>query len=126
MGSRRNCIAASFVAITAIACSSPSLSAGKTMADVMVDWPTMIGERLIIEKGYIILAQPDGAMLKSDAGRIFLSAPFKERDDMRYLLTYCTDVRPPKDKCSMRIEGTIAKSFGNEPDLKDVDLEPPK
>lgn len=123
MGCRRYRLAAALLTLIG---TSPVAAAEKTMADVMADWPTMIGQRLILEGAYVILAEPGIAMVDSSAGNILVWGPFKDREDVRYLLTYCTDVRPPKDRCTMYLEGTIMQSSGAEPQLKDVDFRPPK
>lgn len=88
--------------------------------DFIVDWQDYIGKEVIITGGAIALASNDNAMLSSDAGQVALSAPWPNREDLRYVLKYCSGVdRGPA--CRRPVGGTVVFNK-HMPELKGIRL----
>lgn len=88
--------------------------------DFIVDWQSYIGKEVVITGGAIALASNEDAMLSSEAGQVALSAPWPDREDLRYVLKYCSGVeRGPA--CRRPVAGTVVYNK-RMPELKGIRL----
>jgi len=91
------------------------------LLDFIVDWRGFIGRDVILQGGRIAMASNDTAFLHSDAGTIALIAPWTNREDLRYVLTYCRGMgRNPM--CQTTVSGTVTDYLGKMPALKGVSI----
>jgi hypothetical protein len=95
------------------------------MIDFAVDWQNYEGQWVIVTGGVVNFASIDGAMLYTSGVSIPIRPPFREREDLRYLLTHCTgvEINRPETKCAMEVFGRVGKlPYSNEPAIFDPDL----
>jgi hypothetical protein len=95
-------------------------------ADFLVDWQSMIGERVILRSVTVYGATPDYATAILEGQFFTVVQPWADRDDLRYLFRNCAKIIPDKAQCTMDVEGEVSNGFTGGLALKDVDFALPK
>lgn len=90
--------------------------------DFVVDWQTYVGKAVILTGGAVNFADSTSAVLFKPGAAIMLLAPYREKEDMRYILKNCAGVAPAA-LCAMEVSGVVdSKMIGDDPVLRDVDF----
>lgn len=76
--------------------------------DFMVDWPNLVGTKVIIRGGRVALAGDDVAFLIVPGGQIYLSPPWADREDLRYLFGHCSQALTESD-CNIDVAGIVER-----------------
>ena len=95
-------------------------------ADFLVDWKSMIGERVILRSVTVYGATEDYATAILEGQFFTIVQPWADRDDLRYLFRNCAKIIPDKAQCTMDVEGEVANGFTGGLALRDVDFALPK
>lgn len=90
--------------------------------DFMVEWPDLIGQKVIITRGRVIGASEQFMLLQLPGGNVHLMPPWRDRDDLRHLFQHCTGLLTGAE-CDAAVEGTVrANSVGGSPTIESVDF----
>jgi len=94
------------------------------VTDLIVDWPSLVGKRVVVLNGTIAGASADHALLKAPVGHIMLLPPWSSREDLRYLFRYCSVLLTDEHACQMTVIGDVNPSriSDQEPELDGVDF----
>lgn len=93
--------------------------------DFAVEWPHYVGTQVTVLNGRIVGASLELALLKVPGGFIALKGPWKDREDLRYLLTRCAGLLTDR-ACDLKVTGLVRKDeFADKPELTEVDFETP-
>jgi len=60
--------------------------------DLLVDWPKLMGRRVHVKGGRVVAARVAFALLQVQGGHVNLSPPWFDREQLRYVLNYCTSL----------------------------------
>lgn len=109
-----------------IGISVPSIASAamieKTPVDFVVDWPSLIGETVRITGGRVFGADSTRALLMLGSDSVVLDPPWKDREDLRHVLTHCTALDSDPAFCGMPVTGVVA-AYKDALDQEQVKLE---
>lgn len=90
--------------------------------EFLINWPKLVGQPVRVSGGAIGYPSDNYAQLYLFDDIVSLSGPWVEREDLRYLLTYCERSHPGKDlRCNMDVIGVV-KNDNGQPELTNVDF----
>jgi len=89
--------------------------------DFMVDWPKLVGKRVIVTGGSVVAAGEKFSQLRLPGGNAMLYPPWLDREDLRYLFTNCLSFLT-NQICTMQVSGVVEQSPIGGPGLTDVDF----
>ena len=91
--------------------------------DFVVDWPTLIGSPVEIRDGVVVGFDDRSAILKNGTALIYLFPPWRDREDLRFLLKRCGSLIESPG-CAMGVYGVATKKefMEDRPTLTDVDF----
>lgn len=90
--------------------------------DFLLDWEQYEGQTIAIMGGGIAFAQADRVMIYSSAGVVIARPPWRDKEDLRFLLRACAGPHI-SGACRIPVVGAVSRSSrGDEPELIDVDF----
>ena len=90
--------------------------------DFLLDWEQYEGQTVAIMGGGIAYAQAERVMVHSSAGYFLATPPWRDKDDLRFLLRACAGPHIAPE-CRIPVVGAVSRSSdGKKPELIDVDF----
>lgn len=103
------------------AAAPPGLRTVRSL-DLLVDWRSLIGQRVIVTGGRISWATNESAILNGPGGNLFLRPPWANAEGLRYIFQNCSGLLTGA-RCDLSVAGDVQReTFREGPQLVNVQI----
>ena len=90
--------------------------------DFLLDWESYEGHTIALMGGAVVFAKADRVMVYSSAGVVMAMPPWRDKEDLRYLMRACAGPHIVEE-CKVPVVGAVSRtSDGKAPELINVDF----